>query len=72
MTIENRPNNPLELYVHVPWKNGTVKYYKPSKEEVYDVHITHKVWAKKPVKMCCIGKFKAYYNKSTYSNPFLQ
>lgn len=67
--IEDRPNNYLELYVHVPWKNGTVKYYKPTKKEVYDVDATHEVWVKHQVKMRCIGKIRAYYKTPTVQFP---
>ena len=50
-------------------KNGRVKYYKPPEKEVYDVNITHEVLVKKPVKMRCIGKIRAYYNTPTVQFP---
>lgn len=60
--IQFRPCEKLDLYVHVPY-NKKIKYYRPTVKQVYDVGFTNEVWVRRKVKMKCIGKIRAYYNR---------
>jgi coproporphyrinogen III oxidase-like Fe-S oxidoreductase len=63
--IQFRPNESMELYVHIPY-NDNVKYYCPTESQVYDCKFTNEVWVRRKTKMKCIGEIRAYYKNSDF------